>query len=276
MSLLPHLKIKYLVQAISTVLCTTIAQPVLAHEFWIAPENYSVAANVPLQIDLKNGQNFEGIRQPYFDRSSTRLDIVQGETLTPYAGRAGDLPAVTLTDAQEGLLVLAHETRKEYLVYDTFAEFQSFVEHKGLSHAISDHIARGLPQNGFEETYSRHAKALVSVGTGAGADRALGLAHEIVSLNNPYTTAAGSELQFQLMYQNQPRANAQIDLFERTPDGAVMQRLLHSDQDGKFAFSPTPGATYLLNSVALRAAAADDTAVWRSLWATLTFAVPLQ
>ena len=152
-------------------------------------------------------------------------------------------------------------------------KFQIFADHKGFADMRARHEARGLPTEGFSETYRRFAKALVAVGDGAGADAATGMETEFVALTNPYTDAAGA-VRVRLLYQGAPRVEAQVEVFEKSGAGAVVITYLATDAKGEAVIPVRPGHRYLLDAVVLREAPDGDGPVWESLWAAMTFAVP--
>ena len=135
------------------------------------------------------------------------------------------------------------------------------------------HDSRGLPEKGFSEIYTRYAKALIGVGSAQGADAPTGLETEFVALTNPYVDGAGS-MSVQLFYQSTPRANTQIEVFDRDADANVDITYVHTDGMGKAQIPTQAGHTYLLDAVVLRPAPEDDKAVWETLWAALTFSAP--
>lgn len=259
--------------------CALPLTPAAAHEYWIEPQTYQVAPGDTIQADFKNGQNFVGTTLAYFDRSSTRFETVFDGEVNPVAARAGDSPALQLDALNaDGLLVVVYETAPSTLTYKEWEKFLKFATHKDFPNAATDHIAKGWSQEKFKESYTRHAKALIGVGSGAGADAALGLATEFVALSNPYAAGFDGQMSVALRYQDQPRADAQIEVFDRSPDDSVAITLHRTDAMGEATIPVTPGHDYLFDAVVLRPApdAADDpdAPVWETLWAALTFAVP--
>lgn len=224
--------------------------------------------------DLRNGQNFSGANQVYFARRTRRFNVTQGAQTSAYQGRMGDLPAFQLDQANQGLLIITHETAPETLTYETWEKFQTFVDHKGFTNIAQRHQDRNLPDQGFAETYTRHAKSLIGVGDGTGSDSLQGLETEFVALANPYTDDLSLGMPVQVFYQGEPRFPAQIEVFERGPDGEVLVFLQSTDSQGRALIPVKSGHTYLLDAVVLRPAPESEDPVWESLWATLTFATP--
>lgn len=254
-------------------------QPALSHEFWIDPEKYQVQSGAPLVANLRNGQKFKGTALAWFDNRFTRFEIAIGDQLLPVEGRIGDTPALQTTapDA-DGLLVVLHETAPSNLTYKEWEKFLKFAAHKDFRDAAADHTAAGWPTENFRESYTRHVKSLIAVGSGSGQDRTFGLATEFVALSNPYLPEFDGKMQVQLLYEDRPRADAQVEIFDRAPDGTVDIRLTRTDQSGHVTVPVLPGHSYLFDAVVLRpspeAGTAERAPVWETLWAALTFSVP--
>lgn len=252
------------------------ALPARAHEFWISPVLYMIPPGDQLRADLRVGEAFKGSASSFVPQRFARFDLVMGDRVTEVPGRLGDRPALAMTPPQEGLAIAVHQTADLSLTYSDWAKFENFVAHKDFAGVLEAHRARGLPETGFSELYSRYAKSLIAVGAGAGADRKVGLLTEIVALANPYTDDLSGGLAVQVLYQDAARADVQVELFDRAPDGTVAVTLHRTDAEGVARIPVTPGHSYLVDAVVLREADPETQrgAVWESLWASLTFMVP--
>lgn len=251
----------------------------MSHEFWIAPEAYQVESGGSLQAHFRNGEGFEGRSLSYFDQRSVRFEMLAGGTVTQLTPRAGDKPAFTLPEGtKDGLIVVVHETTPSSLTYRDWEKFLKFAAHKDFTTAAADHIAAGWSQEKFKERYTRHAKALMAVGDGEGADQPTGMATEFTALTNPYAATFTNEMKVALTYNGQPRPDAQVEVFARAPDNTVTITLHRTDDKGIATIPVTPGHTYLFDAVVLRKAdnpdANHDDPLWETLWAALTFKVP--
>lgn len=252
----------------------------VAHEFWIEPAPFQVESGAQLLAYFKNGEDFKGSSLSYFDRSAARYEMIAGDIVETLAPRAGDSPALDVTaPVDDGLVVVIHETTPSRLTYKVWPKFQKFVAHKDFATAEADHIAKGWPQENFRERYTRHVKALIAVGSGAGADRETGLKTEFIALTNPYTAKFNNQMEVELLYDGAVRADAQVEVFDRDPDGVVVISLHRTDAKGIAVIPVTPGHDYLFDAVVLRAAddqgdKPDRPILWETYWAALTFAVP--
>lgn len=253
-----------------------IGSPAWAHEFWISPEAYLIESGEEIQADLRVGQEFKGSAYPYNPARFERFDLVQNGKSTSVQGRLGDRPALNVPAEADGLVTIVHETTDSRLTYREWAKFEKFATHKDFKELLAEHRARGLPDEDFVELYRRFAKSLVAVGSARGSDSEVGLRTEIIALANPYTDAI-SHMPIRLMLDGNPRADAQIELFDRAPDGAVEITLHRTDAQGEADLPVTPGHDYLVDAVTMIPLEADDVMedpVWYSLWAAMSFAVP--
>ncbi len=175
-------------------------------------------------------------------------------------------------------MVLVYESTNSTVQYNTWEKFAAFAKHKGFADAEARHLERNLPMGRFSEVYTRYCKSLIGVGDATGQDATTGLETEFVALNNPYTDDLSGGFPVQLFYQGASRSHAQIEVFERGPDGAVDITYLHTDAQGQAVIPVKAAHTYLLDAVVLRDPQEDVAArlnvVWETLWASMTFSVP--
>ncbi|MCL6282031.1 DUF4198 domain-containing protein [Ruegeria sp. 2012CJ41-6] len=259
---------------LALVSACAFALPGLAHEFWIEPLKFQVETDTELTAQLRVGQKLYGTPQAYFPNRIARFELRYGGNALPYEGRLGDIPALSTQPERDGLVVILHQTAPDTLDYKDWQTFQDFADHKDFPGIREQHLARGLPLDGFHEVYTRFAKSLVAVGTGKGADTRSGMETEFVALTNPYSDPRADGVAVQLYYQGQPQPDAQVEIFDRAPDGAVQISLTRTDAHGRAVIPVTSGHSYLLDAVRLRPYDGPEGAVWESLWASLTFAVP--
>lgn len=261
-----------LLAALALTLLT--AMPGFGHEFWIEPEEFQVQSGAPLVAHFRNGQNFNGTDLAYFEKRSARFDLIQKGQVTPVQGRMGDVPALATTAPGDGLLVIVHETAPSTLTYTDWDKFDAFATHKGFGDVKSRHLARGLSEDRFTESYIRYAKALVGVGAASGADRQTGMEIEFVARSNPYAQPGADSFVATLYYQGAPRGDAQVEIFARAPDGQVVTTFYRTDQNGDVTVPVQPGFAYLMDAVVLRAPPDGSPHAWETLWASLCFSRP--
>ncbi len=259
------------------LLLAAAAGSATAHEFWISPERYQIEAGDRMVASLRVGDKFRGPTVTYIPETFTRFEIMMGGQTTAVTGRLGDDPALDMAVPGTGLAVIVHETSGHNIRYMEWEKFEAFVRRKDFAPVLEQHKARGLRDSDFMEHYRRFAKSLVAVGDGRGMDQVVGMETEFVAEANPYTDAMDDGLPMRLFYQSKPRGDAQVEVFEKAPDGSVEISLLRTDGQGRVKVPVKPGHEYLLDAVVMRPLEAEDTVrkpVWLSLWAQFTFAVP--
>lgn len=274
---------------LSPVLAVMFATPVVAHELWLEPLDYTIGAGATIEAAIYNGQDFGGTidgedrgasQLAYFPNRIAVSRTFFGDESTAVTGEIGQTPAIQVAPLSEGLHAVAYISTPATLNYEEWEKFQRFIDHKDLGDILPQHEARDLPLENFLEVYIRNSKTLVAVGDGAGEDRRTGMETEIVALANPYVDDLNDGLPVQLWYQGNVRANEQIELFEKGPDDAVIITLVRTNDEGIAILPVRPGYSYMADAVVLRepspARAEQTGAVWETLWANLTFSVPAQ
>ncbi len=258
-----------------TALVLLITGPSLAHEFWLDPEDFTLETGQELNVDIRVGQNFSGNAYSFNPQSHFDFSITDSAGKHPIDGRLGDRPSVQLVPENSGLLVLNHFSISQRVTYDEAGKFESFIASKGLDWVLEQHRARGLPDTGFSEGYTRFAKSLVAVDGGAGQDSLTGMPFELLALANPYTDDISNGLPVQLFYNGVPMPNIQIDIFNRT-EGGITKTHVNTDANGR-AIIPVQNGVYLINAVHMILPTSEEiqrtSAVWHSLWASMTFEI---
>ena len=254
------------------------ASPVTAHELWLEPLDYTVNADAMLMAQILNGEGYSGQKLPFLPQRAALFEYtVHGET-NQITARIGDIPAIKIINPIDGLYVLAYQAKNAVVTYADWDTFVQFTEHKDLANILKRHSDRGLAEEAVTEVYSRYSKSLVAVGGAQGEDNRKGLLTEIVALNNPYVDDLTSGMNFQVWFNDQPRAEAQFEVYDRAPDGTVSQTFFRTNDEGIVTVPVKPSHTYMADAVVMRepssALAAETGAVWETLWANMTWAIP--
>ncbi len=245
-----------------------------AHEFWIEPDAHLVAPGDRVEANLKVGQDYSGSTYPFLPGRSVVFQLTDRAGTRDIDSTVGDIPAARLSDLSEGLQIISYVSVPERLTFSDWEVFRFYVGYEGNDWAVAAHLAADLPQTGFTEAYTRHAKALVQVGPpgAADVDRPLGLRFELVALASPYRLAEGQTvLPVQLLWQGAPLVNQQINIFHKAE--AVTLRSVKTGADGRALVPVGDKGRYLLNAVHMKLDADNPENVWESDWASLSFEI---
>jgi len=268
-----------LAQGVSALIITFLFTGTgIAHEFWIEPERYTVDEQSMLEANLRIGDDFEGFPNPYLSSDTVRFDLVSGDQQDSVVAREGDNPALKMQAVRPGLNIVVHQSSVSVLTYTKWDKFQRFADHKDFPNMLERHQARSLAEHYFKEAYTRFSKSLIAVGDGAGRDRITGLDIELVAQQNPYIDDVSDGMKIIAYYENDIHPNAQIELFEKSPENEVKVTFHRTDDNGMVVLPVRSSHRYLVDTVVLREPskelAKEKNVVWETLWASLTFVVP--
>jgi uncharacterized GH25 family protein len=255
-----------------TLLALLSAASLSAHDFWIEPSTFHPAPGQRVVVRLRVGQHFRGDpvpRDPALLRRFSLVGPAGGET--PVPGIPGGEPAGYATAAAPGLSLLTYASGRSSVELDA-AKFETYLSEEGLEKISALRARKGQSTERVKEVFSRCAKALLTVGgagTGAGFDRVLGLALELVPEKDPTALGAGGELPVRLLWQGKPLAGALVVAMPREqPDARVTAR---TDPAGRARLRLDRPGVWLIKAVQMIPAPPDASADWESFWASLTF-----
>jgi uncharacterized GH25 family protein len=256
-------------------------QALRAHDFWIEPSSFRPAPGARVAVRLRVGQGFRGDPVPREPQRIERFGAVGsgGETAVP--GVPGSDPAGWFLPSSSGLVWLVYDSGHDSVELDT-AKFDRYLGEEGLERIRTLRASRPSANGPVKEIFSRCAKSLLSVGgppgtAGTGYDRVLGLELELVPERNPYALKAGEDLPVRLLYHGKPLEGALVVALPKAantaPDAKVSAR---SDRQGRAALRLDRPGPWLIKAVHMIPAPAGSGADWESLWASITFELPVR
>ena len=271
-NLLVLFKLKVSILTIAFGLVIFTGAPSISHEMWLDTTTFRQAVGDEFQISLKNGQMFEGIELSYFKNRFSEFYYVNDDQKFNIESRMGDTPVAVLSSNSNGLITGIYVSTKSTITYKSMDKFADFATEKGENWAIETHLNSKFPEANFREDYYRFSKILIGVGNAKGADKSMGLKHELIALNNPYIISPSDEFSVQLLFNGRPQKNRKITIFERNTNKTVGVRTAFTNSNGICKFTVTQGNEYLVDNVILELnnKPKNDT-FWTSYWAALTF-----
>jgi uncharacterized GH25 family protein len=266
------------------VLGVLAAAPAAAHDFWIVPSNFHPAPGAPLAVRLRVGERLHGDPVPRDPVRIERFALV-GPTATaserPILGPPAAEPAGFTPVPAAGLYQIVYRSRRERVDLPA-AKFEEYLTLEGLESISALRKSRGESAKPSTEVYSRCAKSLIlsggGMGPGAGFDRPLGIELELIPEKNPYQLAAGAELPVRLLYRGKPLAGAEVvGLSFKHVDKTAPDRIAgRTGRDGRVVLRLPEGGFWLIETVHMIQAPRETGVDWESLWASLTFDLPIR
>jgi len=252
-----------------------------AHEYWLDPVDSSVSLGSSAIIDLRNGEDYAGSAFPFDSSQFESITINSKDSSSEYQGRLGDYPAIHPELNDNGLHSINVTTTPKQLTYETWQQFNTFLDYHGLDSIKEQHAKRGLPTIGIREQYYRSAKTLIQVSNAgeitlaATPDidsennqvfSATDSVFELLMMNNPYSKA--ETVSVKLLYEATPLRNRQVELFWK--GSSLLRFTATTNNEGIATFKLLGNGDYLINAVHVVEPTVDDVH-WFSYWASVTF-----
>jgi len=246
-----------------------------AHDFWIEPTTFQARPGDEVALILRVGQDLQGDRLPYINDWFSDYRVVAPSSTRPVNGMMGDDPAGSFVALEPGVYVVGYRSTRDFVEMKP-EKFRSYLEDEGLERIIALRAEQGDSARPARENYSRCAKSLIEVGTGAAGetyDEALGYTLELIPEKNPYKLKPGDALPLRLLYLGAAIEGVLVQgLVSTAPDRRVSAR---TDEQGRVALRLDQPGVWLIKAVHIIATPPEvKTAEWESFWASLTFRLP--
>lgn len=247
------------------LLFLTSAVQISAHDFWLEPHQYTADPGKEIAIDWRIGQGFLGETMVFLPFNAETVGVwVDGKwrNLSP---RFAAKPALKVVVPNEGSSIVVTETPFFELTYDSWAEFESFVEKEQIPFDLPE---AQIPP--IQEQYRRYTKALISATGDSWEDARIGLRYEWV-----LTRQSDSVVSAQLWFDGEPAKEHSVKLYRKSAsDQEEIEPTHHrTDREGRFVVEELyPGEEILLNAIYLEYDPGASEWPWKSHWASLVFA----
>jgi uncharacterized GH25 family protein len=247
-----------------------VAWPARAHDFFLAPSPHRVATGDPVTIVMRVGSELEMDELPRSNRRIVRFEAHLGDKVVPVPGKHGESPAGRIAFDTPGVATIVYQSAHTDIELDG-PKFEHYLIEEGLEDIAAQRAKLGVTASPGRESYARYAKALVTVGDGnTGWDRRVGLPAELVALTDP---RAGGSAQFQLFYEDKPRANARVDILRIEEKKLISVGHARTDAEGKVTLAIPGEGAWLAGTTLMRATTPEMglEGDWESYWVSLAF-----
>jgi len=262
---------------IFTALLLGAASILSAHDLFLKLGSYMVAPGATVKLTLLNGTFTSSESTVAPERimdislvSSSSHDRLEASSLSA----EGNTTSLEVTTGDAGTYVAGVSIRKRVLELPA-AAFNDYLEHEGIPDALAARTRDDELDEDVAERYSKHVKAIFQVGeeTTDSFSTVLGYPAEIVPLQNPFETHAGSEIEFRILVDGSPVANQMVLAGGHNADGAFEEISTRADADGVARFTLASSGQWYVKFISMKKIT-DDEANYESTWATLTFGIP--
>lgn len=248
----------------------------LAHDFWIVPNAFMIAAGSPLEIRGQTGISF-----PTSVSAVAANRVVDARVI----GSGGSEQLGGFTQAGTSLLV-SHRPRgtgqqviaialAPRITRQSAEGFRRYLALEGAADLVERYSRSGqLPKDSISMRSTKHAKTVVEVGSrGPRAFAALaGHPLEIVPVSDPGRASAGATTSFRVLFRGAPLAAAHVhaggdrSVRDTTPDAS-----LATDASGVVSVPVDRNGLWNVRTAHAAPSAAGSGADWDVYWATFVF-----
>ena len=255
---------------------------VMAHDFWLQPNEYWIGPDALTSMTLQVGHGSFRQRSPIPARRITRFQAIAPK------GAVVDLhDQLRLGEAAEdgdfrlknpGAYVLVLQTDDRAQTHLPSIRFNDYLTVEGLTPALEQRARLHRMDADGSERYSRCAKSVVQVGPpGAGpqgqVSKPVGLPLEIVPETNPYRVPRSATLPVRVIYEGHPLAGALVKLTDLKHDAVPFEVHL-TDHDGRASFTMPNAGTWLLNVIWTKVLPRSDETDFETVFSSLSFGFP--
>lgn len=269
---------RHIVLLVFGMLCTW---PARGHDFWLQPREYWLPPGLVTPLTLQVGHGPYRQRSPIPPGRITRFAAIgPGNRFLDLRERLH--PGDQLEDGSvvfpgPGTYVVVLETDNRAQSHLPAIRFNDYLQVEGLTPALEERRRLHRMDADGSEIYSRHAKALVRVGTGAGdvvssewVTRPVGLPLEIIPEVNPYATPRPAALPVRVLYEGRPLPGALVKLTELEHDAEPFEAH-RTDASGRTTFALPNQGTWLLNVIWTRPLPKTEETDFETVFSSLSF-----
>lgn len=256
-----------------------------AHDFWLVPDAFRVAAGDYVQVRGQTSSRFPTSESAVaLDRVlDARLIGAQSSERITEMSHSGTSLLLRHRPTTPGQRLIAVSLRPRS-VRESAASFRRYLELEGAPEALTRIDREGLlsGRDSVTRRYAKYAKTLVEVGTGGPRAFSRGATHplEFVPTRDPAGLRAGDTIELRLLYGGRPLRSARVHAgVAPAPAGraelasASVEADVHlvTDAEGLLRLQLTKDGLWNVRTIHVVKAEANSGADWDTHWATLVF-----
>lgn len=247
--------------------------PMLAHEFWLQPQQYLFGAGDEVNIRFKVGEGFAGENWKGNQERVQELKLYYADVTdnlkTALSSDEGD--SVQFSLFEEGTAMVTFNSLNSYLELEA-PKFNDYLVEDGLTSAIDYRREHNETDSTSREFYQRSVKTIIQIGSRRTDiyKKQTSLPLDIIPLSNPYTLSNDQLLKVKVLFRGQPLSNAKMRIWHKLSE-AVTDTSFLSDSNGEISFPVTVSGEWMVSCVNMIHLNDDPKAKWQSYWGSLTW-----
>ena len=257
---------------------TIISVAVIAHEFWLQPQQYHYKKDETASIKFNVGESFTGenwsgnnskINQLiHYTPSNKQLDIA-----ALVGNSKGD--SLQLKLDEEGTHMVIYNSKNSLINLEP-SKFNAYLKEDGLLEVATYRKLHNETNSHGKEYYQRSVKTILQVGavhTDALIEPTV-LPLDIIPSENVYNLGYKGQnptLQFTLLFNKKPLVNKLVKVWHKTGNQKTELTDLRTNNLGKIGIKIALNGSWMISCVHMERNTVDTTADWQSYWSSITF-----
>lgn len=246
----------------------------LAHEFWLEPQQYIFSRGEEINIRFKGGESFTGKN---WSGSRERInflnlyygDVVDSSLNEHISDEKGD--SLQFSVFEEGTVMVVFNNNNSY-IESSPKEFLEYLTEDGLTNAIDYRKDHSETDSTGREYYQRSVKTIVQVGSNKTDvyKKQTPLPLDIIPQSHPYHVNGKHQMKMKVLFNKEPLVNHKIRVWHKMPDG-VTDSSYTSNENGEVVFTVEPKGEWMVSCVNMIRLKDDPKAQWQSYWGSCTW-----
>jgi uncharacterized GH25 family protein len=248
--------------------------PVLAHEFWLEPQQYIFSRGQEINIRFKVGEGFMGENWKGNQEKINFLHLYYGDVIDSSASEhitdeKGD--SLQFSMYEEGTMMVVFNNVNSFIELEP-KQFTDYLIEDGLTNAIDYRKEHNETDSMGRELYQRSVKTIIQVGDVKtdSYKKQTALPIDIIPQSNPYMISGAQEMKMKILFQKKPLPNQKIRVWHKMPDG-VTDSTYTSNANGEISFTAEPKGEWMVSCVKMIRLENDSSAQWQSYWGSCTW-----
>ncbi|WP_224484933.1 DUF4198 domain-containing protein [Robertkochia aurantiaca] len=245
-----------------------------SHELFIKSKSYFLDPGDTYELQLFNGTfavsensitsdriTNAKITGPDYSKAISSEIFSQDETKTYFP----------FTASSEGTYVVGVSTLPREIELSA-EDFDDYLVHEGLLTTRQSRMMNGANKNPVRERYSKHVKTLLQVGNSKTENftAIMGYPIEFVPKDNPYNTAVGDQIRFQLLSYGKPLGEQIVQYGYMKYGNMAEERTAVTDENGMVSIKADSSGDWYLATIHMEES--EETELdYVSNWTTITF-----
>lgn len=245
-----------------------------AHDLYLYPSSFTAKPGTNASIAMHNGDAFpRSDGPPVFDRVKDAV-VIHSSGIQPLrnlrkVGTAGMGDYTVPT----GSYAVAMRTAPNFIGLDP-TQFEGYLNHEKLDWVIRWRVDNREFAKDGRELYSKHCKALMNLDRDDFALKPVGHTAEIVLLENPAKSGAGSTVAVQVLFRGKPVEKQSIEASWSHNGRTERYWVGETNHEGKLMLKLRSAGAWKLHTIIMERSKQPEQADWESFWASVSFAVP--